>query len=207
LQTDNDRLSNLLAQANTSPVAQNDPSDELLRLRGEVGALRRQTNELHVMLAKATEARAPRSPTSAALPAQLTVQELIVAMTERGSPDFAELNEVIRRGPDAVPDLLTALQRSESWLVPKALGAIKDTRAVDSLITVLAQREWSPYKEVTVEALEGITGQKAGTDAQAGTTRMVAVQGSHRRSPRRHHRPKAGTDAQAWKSWRQSQRL
>ena len=98
-------------------------------------------------------------------------------MTEHGSPDFAELNEVIRRGPEAVPALVATLERSQSWLVPKALGAIKDTRAVDPLITVLAERAWSPYKEVTVEALEGITGQKAGTDAQA------------------------------WKAWRQNQRL
>jgi len=42
---------------------------------------------------------------------------------------------------------------------------------------VLAQRQSSPYKEVTVEALEIITGQKAGSDAQA------------------------------WKAWRQNQPL
>jgi RNA polymerase sigma factor (sigma-70 family) len=177
LQSDNDRMSNLLAQANTGPVVQTDPSGELLRLRGEVAALRRQTNELQ-MLAKAAEAR-PRfaSGTAVTPPAELSVAELIVAMTERGSPDFAELNEVIRRGPEAVPALLATLEHSESWLVPKALGAIKDTRAVDPLITVLAQRQSSPYKEVTVEALEIITGQKAGSDAQA------------------------------WKAWRQNQRL
>jgi hypothetical protein len=179
LQSDNDTLSNLLAQANTGPVVQANPSNELLRLRGEVSALRRQTNELHVLLAKAAEAAAARPVPSRAvpLPAELSVPELIVAMTERGSPDFAELNEVIRRGPEAVPALVSALERSDSWLVPKALGAIKDTRAVDPLIAVLAERSWSPYKEVTVEALEGITGQKAGPDAQA------------------------------WRAWRQNQRL
>ena len=169
LQSDNDRLSNQLAQANTDSVIQSDPSGELLRLRGEVGALRRQTNELQVLLAKAAEARAARSaPSPAVQPlAELSVAELIAAMTERGSPDFAELNEVIRRGPPAVPDLVATLERSESWLVPKALGAIKDTRAVDPLIAVLAKRQWSPYKEVTVEALEGITGHKTGPEAEA----------------------------------------
>jgi hypothetical protein len=178
LQNDNDRMSNLLAQADTGTVAQTEPSAELLRLRGEVAALRRQTNELQ-MLAKAAETRAPRSASGTPVtpPAELSVAELIVAMTERGSPDFAELNEVIRRGPEAVPALVATLERSESWLVPKALGAIKDTRAVDPLIAVLAQRQSSPYREVTVEALEIITGQKAGTDAQA------------------------------WKAWRQNQRL
>jgi RNA polymerase sigma factor (sigma-70 family) len=169
LQNDNERLSNLLAEADTRSVVQADPSEELLRLRGEVGTLRRQTNELQVLLAKAAEIPAPRPEPSRAVPrpAELSVAELIVAMTERGSPDFAELNEVIRRGPEAVPALVAALERSDSWLVPKALGALKDTRAVEPLITVLAERQWSPYKEVTVEALEGITGQKAGSDPQA----------------------------------------
>src|SRR5205823_5699766 len=96
LQSDNDRLSNQLAQANPLSVAQANPPEELLRLRGEVATLRRQTNELQVLLAKAADARAPRSAPGPALPqpAQLNMGELIVAMTERGSPDFAELNEV-----------------------------------------------------------------------------------------------------------------
>src|SRR5439155_2570254 len=95
LQSDNDRLSNLVAQANAGPLVQANPSDELLRLRGEVGALRRQTNELHVLLAKAAEAPAARPVPNRALPlpTELSVPDLIAAMTERGSPDFAELNE------------------------------------------------------------------------------------------------------------------
>jgi hypothetical protein len=94
------------------------------------------------------------------------VGELIAALNTAPSADFAELNELVRRGPVAVPDLVTALKTSESWQVPKALGAIKDSRAVDALIEALARRPGSPYKEVTVEALEMITSQKAGTDAQ-----------------------------------------
>jgi RNA polymerase sigma factor (sigma-70 family) len=44
LAAENERLSNLVANA-SRPVA-NDQSNELLRLRGQMGALRRQTNEL-----------------------------------------------------------------------------------------------------------------------------------------------------------------
>jgi len=47
LQAENDRLSNLLAQANSSQAR---PDYELLRLRGEVGLLRRQTNEMGKLL-------------------------------------------------------------------------------------------------------------------------------------------------------------
>jgi RNA polymerase sigma factor (sigma-70 family) len=71
LQNDNDRLSNQLAQANNSPVGQVNPSDELLRLRGEVGALRRQTNELKGLLASASQPRratATQQQPSAPLP-------------------------------------------------------------------------------------------------------------------------------------------
>jgi RNA polymerase sigma factor (sigma-70 family) len=45
LQTDNESLSNHATQTN-KPTSPNDQFDELLRLRGEVGMLRQQTNEL-----------------------------------------------------------------------------------------------------------------------------------------------------------------
>jgi RNA polymerase sigma factor (sigma-70 family) len=45
LKTENERLSNLLAQANGSQLSK-DQVSELMKLRGEVGLLRRQTNEL-----------------------------------------------------------------------------------------------------------------------------------------------------------------
>jgi hypothetical protein len=174
LQSDNDRLSNLVAQADSGSVLQAVPSDELLRLRGEVGLLRRQTNELQMLLSKRAETQGPRSLGQPAQPAgpppqQLSVPELIATMTQNGSPDFAELNELIRRGQDAVPDLVAELERSDSWLVPKALGGIKDPRTVDPLIAALEKRPSWPYGAVTVEALEYVTGQKAGTNAQAWT--------------------------------------
>ena len=46
LESENERLSNLVAQASDAASANPDPSPELLRLRSEVGALRQQINEL-----------------------------------------------------------------------------------------------------------------------------------------------------------------
>ncbi len=47
LEADNERLSNLLAQANSAlPNAQ---FTELLKLRGEIGLLRQQTKELQIL--------------------------------------------------------------------------------------------------------------------------------------------------------------
>lgn len=63
LQADNERLTNLLAQA---PAAPTPPvNHELLRLRGEVGVLRQETNELKSRLAK-TQRPEMRQPGSAA---------------------------------------------------------------------------------------------------------------------------------------------
>jgi len=46
LAAENERLSKLVAQANSSPALASEDSHELLRLRGEVAGLRRQTSEL-----------------------------------------------------------------------------------------------------------------------------------------------------------------
>src|SRR5204863_4386222 len=58
LQAENGRLSNLLAQAKRSQLSK-DQLSELMRLRGEVGMLRRQTNAL----GKLRSARGDSSPT------------------------------------------------------------------------------------------------------------------------------------------------
>ena len=50
LAAENERLSNLVAQASQSMPTTIEPARELLRLRGEVGALRRQNQELGKML-------------------------------------------------------------------------------------------------------------------------------------------------------------
>ena len=84
LEGDNDRLSNLLAQATSAPAPRANPSNELLRLRGEVGLLRRQTNELAERLATANK-RQPRS---------LPVQEPPAALPE----DYPKTPEAATRG-------------------------------------------------------------------------------------------------------------
>jgi hypothetical protein len=97
-----------------------------------------------------------------------TLRDLIQALpNDTPQSGFAALNEVIRRGKEAVPSLIDALEDSEAWLVPKALGAIKDVGAVGPLIDALARRRWSPYQEVVAEALESITGQKLGAEPAA----------------------------------------
>ncbi len=106
----------------------------------------------------------PRAPARAKpLPddlSQVAVADLIAALDRGPSPDFKELNELVRRGKPAVPPLIEALQTCDSWQIPKALGALKDERAVAPLKAALARRPWSPYKEVTSEAIELITGKK-----------------------------------------------
>ncbi len=133
------------------------------------------TNRPHPMASVARPLLASAAPAAAAPPQNATgkdisktaVAELIARLDQTPSADFRELQEIIKRGKEAVPPLIAALRTSESWQVPKALGALKDPRAVDPLIDALARRNWSPYKEVTIEALEMITGKKAGSDAEA----------------------------------------
>jgi len=65
LQTSNAPVANPVAQETSSQALPDDQFRELLRLRGEVGVLRRQTNELANMLANARRSQS-RSPNSAA---------------------------------------------------------------------------------------------------------------------------------------------
>jgi len=58
LKADNESLGNRLAQANKSPSLSSDRLRELLKLRGEVGLLRRQNRELE-RAAAATQSRTP----------------------------------------------------------------------------------------------------------------------------------------------------
>jgi hypothetical protein len=72
LAADNERLSNLVAQAGRSGSLPDEQSRELLRLRGEVGVLRQQTNELEAARQENRQARA-------ALDSSLTNQSAGVA--------------------------------------------------------------------------------------------------------------------------------
>jgi hypothetical protein len=54
------------------------------------------------------------------------------------------------------------MKKSNNWQVPKALGAIKDKRAVGPLIRKLKRSNFSPMREVVIEALGLITGHSTG---------------------------------------------
>src|SRR5437867_11673643 len=54
----NEQVSNLLAQATSPPSLTDDRSRELLRLRGQVGVLRRQSRELETVREENRQARA-----------------------------------------------------------------------------------------------------------------------------------------------------
>jgi hypothetical protein len=56
LMAENERLSNLMARTNGPPSLPDEQSLELLRLRGEAGALRRQTRELEAVRAENRQA-------------------------------------------------------------------------------------------------------------------------------------------------------
>jgi hypothetical protein len=70
LKTDNESLSNRVAQASRSTSLSSQRLNELLKLRGEVGVLRRQQRELELAMARAqSQARGmPGQPTSLATP-------------------------------------------------------------------------------------------------------------------------------------------
>jgi HEAT repeat protein len=93
------------------------------------------------------------------------IEKLIKEMhTPTGGNRFAALNELIRIGEPAVEPLIDELKKSNDWQVAKALGAIKDKRAVGPLIEKWQKEDTSPMKEVIIEALENITEKKLGQD-------------------------------------------
>jgi hypothetical protein len=94
------------------------------------------------------------------------IETLIKEMHEPEAQRFAALNKLIKIGARAVKPLISELQKSNDWQVPKALGAIGDKRAIEPLINKWQKCDWSPMKEVIAEALEGITGKKLGQDKQ-----------------------------------------
>lgn len=65
LVAENERLSNLVAQAHPSQSLPDDESRELLRLRGEVGLLRQQGEELESVRNENRQARAGRAGAAA----------------------------------------------------------------------------------------------------------------------------------------------
>jgi hypothetical protein len=94
------------------------------------------------------------------------IQSLINEMHDPDAPRFVALNKLIEIGTPAVKPLIEELQKSDNWQVAKALGAIKNKRAVGPLIDKWAAGNVSPMKEVIAEALGLITGQTFGEDLQ-----------------------------------------
>jgi hypothetical protein len=100
-------------------------------------------------------------------PEEQHIRELIDRMSDPNAPRFQALNDVIRIGSPAVPILIEAMKASDEWQIPKALGAIRDKRAIGPLIDKLAACNWSPMRDVVAEALGLLTGESYGTDAAA----------------------------------------
>ncbi|MCF7956774.1 MAG: tetratricopeptide repeat protein [Phycisphaerae bacterium] len=80
---------------------------------------------------------------------------------------FKTLNSLIEIGTPAVELLIEELDKSNNWQVAKALGAIKDKRAVGPLIRKWEKANESPMNDVIAEALGIITGNKFGKDLKA----------------------------------------
>lgn len=95
------------------------------------------------------------------------LRSLIAELDDPNAPRFEALNLIIQMGKPAVPMLIAEMKINNNWQIPKALGAIGDERAIEPLIEKLEKCNWSPMKEVVAEALNRITGKDFGSDAQA----------------------------------------
>ncbi|MHC4520099.1 MAG: tetratricopeptide repeat protein, partial [Planctomycetota bacterium] len=92
--------------------------------------------------------------------------QLLAELSDPEAPRFVALNRIIQIGTPAVPALIEEMGTSFNWQIPKALGAIGDKRAVKPLIEKLEKSDFSPMREVVVEALGRITGQDFGAAAE-----------------------------------------
>jgi len=90
LAAENERLSNLVAQAGDSPG--NDQQHELLRLRGEVGMLRNQTNQMARQLREGNQ-RLEAAMQARATPAAQTPEEADPAAAQAKQQGIAKLND------------------------------------------------------------------------------------------------------------------
>jgi hypothetical protein len=99
LYADNESLSNRLADANNSKKLPDEQFNELLKLRGEVGVLRWQTNEL----VKSNKSPAPEYPMSSALAAKVAqLKQKLEQMPDKKIPELQFLSE--KDWADAVRD-------------------------------------------------------------------------------------------------------
>lgn len=97
-----------------------------------------------------------------------SVEELIAEILDpQVSSGFEALNQIIEHKATAVDPLIGVLQNSNNWQIPKALGQIRDQRALDPLIKRLDNTPSKIYQQVVVEALQEISGVDFGSNAVA----------------------------------------
>jgi len=116
------------------------------------------------------------------------LDQLILEMSNPspGSPRFAAFQEVIKIGKPAVSRLIKEMETSGNWQIPKALGAIGDSRAILPLKIKLKNNNFSPMREVLIEAIEAITGQKVNDSSLPKTVSPIRKEASqHQKSPKK----------------------
>jgi hypothetical protein len=126
----NEVLSNRLAQANTAQFAPNDPSHEVLRLRGEVGVLRQQLKELQQL----TSAQSPEGP-QAHLPASAETSRKMEALLIQIQAEYG-----------SVKALSDKLQEKASDREALVQGILASGFQDDLLRSLLEQREIAALK-------------------------------------------------------------
>jgi predicted nuclease with TOPRIM domain len=159
LKTENESLSNLLAQANASI---NEPSDELLKLRGEVGTLRNQMDDL---------AKELRTETNAVAELRRKNLQLFSALPIIHSPLFH--NDVDKNG-NAVPNL-GAVEFVNQVPVRFDLGSGSDC----VIFPTLVDSSGNPTSDGTGDFDLAITFESVGTDGQIkrGAARVITSPG------------------------------
>lgn len=95
------------------------------------------------------------------------VSSLIKELYNPEAPRFVALNKLVKLKKHAVEPLIAEMEKSNYWQIPKALGEIKDTRAILPLIEKWEKANFSPMKEVIDEALAAIAGSRYGTDKES----------------------------------------
>jgi RNA polymerase sigma factor (sigma-70 family) len=111
LQEENERLSNLFAQANKSPALSNEEFSELLRLRGEVGRLRLDVREL-----EQAKTNAPPSRT-----------EMLASMRNYYSERVSQLKQLLETNPsEKIPEFQFLTDRDWLWLAGRKMPDTED---------------------------------------------------------------------------------
>ncbi|PYJ86103.1 MAG: hypothetical protein DME22_06555 [Verrucomicrobia bacterium] len=103
-QAENEQLSKLLAAAKNSRPPSNDQLSELMRLRGEVGRLRRDVQEL----------------AQAKTNAPMSRNQMLASMSEYYSGRVSQLKQLLETNPsEKTPELQFLTERDWAWLVDK----------------------------------------------------------------------------------------